>query len=121
MTRRMLLIAENGAMNMVDAPDLDALRVLVRGHVERVRVGPDWAIAVNEEATLRPGFQPNWIASILYGWHLHGTPILGPAVLGAEGWVDDGIDWLDTSEVMARMYVRQRREAAFASLPRDHR
>lgn len=78
-------------------PDAPEGRSAGRYLIERVRVGEDWALAVDEEGRYRENPIVNPVASMLYGTLSHGTPIVGPAVLIKEGFGGDGIDWVDST------------------------
>ena len=114
MTRHMLFIPVEGETRMVVAESFAQMKALiVADTIERVRVGIDWALCVDESGryTDKP---VNPRASILYGVQMHGTPIVGDALLGMEGFVSEGdpmtagVDWIDTSEEQARAFLRER-------------
>lgn len=66
------------------------------GFVERVRVAPSVAMAIDESGLLKPDLPVNPIASKLYPGP---TPIKGDVLLLHEGMtgsgMDIGIDWID--------------------------
>lgn len=64
-------------------------------YIERVRVGPEEALLVDEEGLLTD--KPlNVRASVLYGTRRHGQPIMGDALFGIEEMTVDGADWTNT-------------------------
>lgn len=99
MTRRMVLIPVKGDIRLVDVgAGLDGMRREVNAEwIERVKVGEDWALAVDDSGLVL-GKPVNERASVLYGIRWHGAPIAGAALLGREGFVGDGVDWVDTDE-----------------------
>lgn len=98
----MLLIPVDGSDCKVVRPDgWQEMAALVGGGlVERVRVAEDAALAVDEEGRFRPEPRVNERASLLYGIHRHGVPIVGDALFGVEGMVGEGVEmgvgWVDT-------------------------
>lgn len=100
---RMLLIPVKGAPSIVDVGHARKVKeVLGVDVVERVRVGADWSIAVDESGSLRPDRKVNEVASVAYGVRRHGTLIYGNVLLGKEALTgegpDMGIDWVDADE-----------------------
>lgn len=108
MSRRMLLLPVEGEPRMVEAPDFRAMAALIGAdYIERVRVGAEWALAVDETGSFQR--KPiNHAASVLYGAQRHAVPIHGDALLGLEDFVEDGVDWIDTDEDHARRFLRIR-------------
>lgn len=106
MARRMLLVPVDGDVSLVDVgTGLDGMRKAIGADwIERVRVGEDWALAVDEEGRLSDK-QVNRRASALYGYRYHGTPIMGDVLLGREGFVGDGVDWLDVDESVIQWFT----------------
>lgn len=68
------------------------------GMIERVRVGPNESLAVDEEG-LYTSKTLNVRASVLYGTPQHGAPIMGDVLFGIEHQTMDGLDWAETDEV----------------------
>lgn len=95
MSRAMLLIPVEGPVTETDAPTFTDMRTRIGcDYLERVRVGDDYSIAVDEDGHAK-GLPINARASLLYGTHKHGVPILGDVLLAREAMVGDGIDWVD--------------------------
>lgn len=111
--RHMLLIPTTGDVSLVVADTLDQMRTLIGAdHIERVRVGTDWALAVDADGRLTARYGVNRRASLLYGVEDHGVTILGDVLLGREGMTgtgdDMGIDFLDTHGFEALDFLTQR-------------
>lgn len=76
---------------------LQSLQDAVHGWIERVIIGDcrshkrfqGVVMYVNEESAIRPGFEVNPRASILYGSPVHGHVIFGDVLLSGEG--DEGV------------------------------
>ena len=95
----MLLIPADGSDCKVVRPDGWQQMAAQIGAplIERVRVAEDASLAVDEEGRYRAEPVLNERASLLYGIHRHGQPIVGDALFGVEGMVGDGVGWIDTS------------------------
>jgi hypothetical protein len=79
--------------------DYDDLVRIIGGGIERVRVAMEMSMAIDADGMTK-GLPINGRASILYRTHLHGSPIVGPVLVGTEGFVGDGIDWVDDPDVL---------------------
>lgn len=99
MRRFAVIPVGDGPITEHNAETLEDLQAFVGGYIERVRVAEDKSLVVNEEGLLQ-GLPFNARASVLYGVHIHGQPILGPALLGIEGFADGGVDWIDSVDVV---------------------
>lgn len=99
MSRRMVLIPVEGEARLVEVgPDMNTIKDLIGADwIERVRVGDSWSLAVDDSG-LVIGKPVNPRASVLYGIKWHGASIRGDVLLGREGFVADGVDWLDSDE-----------------------
>jgi hypothetical protein len=109
--RRMVLLPVEGDSRMVRAgDDYDDLVRIIGGGIERVRVAVDMSMCIDGDG-IRKGLPINGRASILYGTLRHGSPIVGPALVGVEGFVKDGVDWVDDPDVVAKVAAlfRERR------------
>lgn len=97
--RALLIKTGDQPIEVVDVDGLEAMAHLLNArYVERVRVDREIALAVDEEGRLKPGAVVNQRASLLYGSHRHGQPIVGDALLCAEGFIDGpdpGVDFID--------------------------
>lgn len=76
--------------------------------IERVRVDEDKALVVDGE--FRYTTKPiNEVASRLYGFGIrHGDPIMGDCLLMFEGFVDDGVDFLDSDTDALSAWVAEK-------------
>lgn len=83
-------------------------------YIERVRVGPEESLAVDEEG-LYTDKQVNEVASNLYGTYLHGHPIIGDVLFGIEAMTIEGMDWTGASEAEVRMHFARLAKAASES------
>jgi hypothetical protein len=107
---KMLFIPIAGEMTMVDCAGLEGMRQVINPDephmlIERVRVGIDWSLAIDEAGLYHPPVVVNPRASRLYGYEQHGQPIVGNALLAKESFVGGGVDWVDTDEEEARAFI----------------
>lgn len=108
MTRRMLLIPADGPVTEVNAPTFEQMRHhLGDAYIERIRIDEEHSLAVDEDGHAK-GLPINPRASLLYGTHKHGVPIVGDVLLARDGFVDDGIDWVDSDPVDLVTFVLNR-------------
>lgn len=81
----------------------ESLREVVGGDIERVKpmfLSRGLVMVVNEEGRLRD-LPVNPFASLLYGTHLHGTPIVGDVAILGECYRDNGLDFCGLSGFLA--------------------
>jgi hypothetical protein len=92
----------------------DQLRTEIGGFFERVRIGDSTQqppvpfekviMLVDEDGTFKPlTHKMNIRASLLYGYQIHGQPIVGDVVIVGEDWVTNdedgpGIDFVELPE-----------------------
>lgn len=72
----------------------------VDGYIEVVRamfLNPPLCMVVNEEG-LYKDLEMNRFGSFLYGYQMHGNPIMGNVVITAEGYTENGIDFVEPDE-----------------------
>lgn len=111
----MLRIPVDGDLELVDVGDFrDMAAKIGAEYVERVRVGEEWSLAVDDSGLIL-GRAENRRATLLYNYAFTAVypgsptqPICGDVLLGREGFVGDGLDWIDTVEADATDFLTSR-------------
>ena len=83
-----------------DAPLYKSVGAAVGGWIEIVHpfgLKNPFVMVVNEEGLIK-GLPENTVGCLLYGSHLHGSPIVGNIVIMKEGWTEEGKDLLGLSD-----------------------
>lgn len=100
---RMVFLPVEGAAEVVEVTGLREMAAKIGATmVERVRVAEDVAMAVDEDGRYTDK-RVNVPASLLYGMHRHGTPVVGAVLVGVEAMSMDGVDWVDHPDVADRV------------------
>lgn len=95
-----IYIPVDGDMKVVDVENgWSALgQAIDAGFIERVRTPfPNKVLVVDESGHIT-GKRKNRVASVLYGEAHHGGVIVGDALLVQEGWVEDGLDFVEMDD-----------------------
>lgn len=92
-----ILVTTDNTLEVKDfsAPLYKSLGAAVDGPIEVVHpmgLADPFVFICNEEFLFRHKFKMNTLGCLLYGTHIHGSPILGDIVVMKTGWTSEGPD-----------------------------
>lgn len=73
---KIIRITNSAVDTMEISKDLDSMRLIVDGPIERIQLGKTLCMIVNEEGLLRKDLKTNFLASPLYGGPIKGDVFL---------------------------------------------